>query len=48
MVKQCHGRPRIYGAIVDEAEMRGNLLMNCIPESMLDGRIPGYDDLIEE
>jgi len=38
----------MYGAITDEDEMRANLRMNCIPESLLDGQIPSYDDFLEE
>jgi hypothetical protein len=48
LAKQCHGGPRMYGAITDEVEMRANLRMNCIPESLLDGQIPSYDDFLEE
>jgi len=48
LAKQCHGGPRMYGAITDEDEMRANLRMNCIPESLLDGQIPSYDDFLEE
>ncbi len=46
LAKQCHGGPRMYGAITDEAEMRANLAMNCIPGSLLDNEVPGYDDFL--
>jgi hypothetical protein len=28
--------------------MRANLRVNCIPEAMLDGKIPDYDDFLAE
>ena len=48
LAKQCHGGTRMYGAITDEAEMRANLRMSCVPESLLDGPVPSYDDFLEQ
>ena len=48
LTKQCHGGPRMYGAITDESELRANLRMNCVPEELLDGEIPSYDDFLEQ
>ncbi len=45
---QCAGGKKKYGGITDAAVLRANLRMNCIPESMLDGAIPAYDDFLEE
>jgi hypothetical protein len=28
--------------------MRGNLRMHCIPEALLDGTLPDYDDFLAE
>jgi len=28
--------------------MKANLRMHCLPESLLDGEIPAYDDFLEE
>ena len=28
--------------------MRANLRMNCLPESLLDGGVPTYDDFLEQ
>lgn len=28
--------------------MRANLRMNCLPECMLDGKIPCFDDFLEQ
>lgn len=46
--EQVSGGEKRYGGIDDDAEMRANLHMNCVPESMLDGAIPDYDDFLEQ
>ncbi|QUW01275.1 DUF262 domain-containing protein [Chloracidobacterium sp. MS 40/45] len=48
LAEQVHGGRKRYGGITDETELRANLRANCIPESLLDGRIPGYDEFLEE
>ncbi len=48
LADQVNGGNRKYGGITDETELRANLRSNCIPESMLDGAIPEYDDFLEE
>jgi len=48
LAEQCHGGKKKYGGITDGKEMRANLRMNCIPEAMLDGKIPDYDDFLAE
>jgi hypothetical protein len=35
-------------AITNEGEVRANLQMHCVPDSMLDGDIPSYDDFLEQ
>jgi hypothetical protein len=45
---QCSGGTKKYGGITDKEEMRENLKANCIPESLLEGRIPTYDDFLEQ
>lgn len=37
-----------YGGITDKDELCANLHMNCVPEHMLDGAIPSYEDFLEE
>jgi hypothetical protein len=32
----------------EDKELRANLQMHCVPESMLDGKIPAYDEFLEE
>jgi hypothetical protein len=48
LAQQCHGGPLKYGGIDNEGEMRANLRMSCVPESMLDGEIRPYDEFLEE
>jgi hypothetical protein len=48
LAEQCSGGKRRLGAIVDAAEMRANLETHCIPHGMLDGKIPTYEDFLEE
>jgi len=48
LLSQCSGGARKYGGITDKDEMRGNLMANCIPESLLEGQIPTYDDFLEQ
>lgn len=45
--KQCSGGKKRYGGITDLATLRANLVSHCIPESMLDGDVPEYDDFLE-
>lgn len=45
--EQCNGGVVRYGSITDELKLRENLRMNCIPEQMLDGEVPEYDDFLE-
>ncbi|HRQ14932.1 MAG TPA: DUF262 domain-containing protein [Promineifilum sp.] len=44
--KQVTGGKRIYGLITDDAEMRENLHMNCIPASMLHEHVPDYEEFL--
>lgn len=46
--EQVSGGKKMYGGITDAAELRANLRMNCLPESMLDGEVPDYDDFLEQ
>ncbi len=47
LAEQARGGPKKYGGITNEAELRANLAANCLPESMLDGDIPNYDDFLD-
>ncbi len=44
---QCNGGHKRYGGIDNADDLRSNLRMSCLPESMLDGEIPSYDDFLE-
>jgi len=48
LAEQVSGGKKRYGGITDEADLRANLRANCLPESMLDGAIPDYDDFLGE
>ena len=48
LAEQCDGGKKKYGGITDDDELRANLRMHCLPESLLDGEIPAYDDFLEE
>ncbi|MGH2537901.1 MAG: GmrSD restriction endonuclease domain-containing protein [Candidatus Promineifilaceae bacterium] len=48
LAEQAAGGRKLYGGITDPAEMRANLRMNCVSESMLDGEIPDYGDFLEQ
>lgn len=45
--KQVSGGPKRYGGIVDEEELRTNLVDNCIPLEILDGTLTTYNDFLE-
>lgn len=48
LAEPVNGGKKRYGGITDEAQLRANLRANCVPDSMLDGAIPDYDDFLEE
>lgn len=48
LAQQCNGGAKRLGGIIDLEGMRANLRTHCIPEAMLEGEIPGYDDFLEE
>ena len=47
LAAQCNGGKKKYGGIIDESDMRKNLTMHCLPESLIDGEVPEYDDFLE-
>ena len=48
LAEQCNGGEERYGKITDEAEMRANLVANCVPVSMLDGGPFDYEEFLSE
>jgi hypothetical protein len=47
LAEQCAGGVKKYGGITDRDELRANLRMSCLPESLIDGKIPSFDDFLE-
>ena len=48
LAEQCNGGKKKYGGITEVVEMRSNLRAHCLPESLLDGIVPTYDDFLEQ
>ena len=48
IAEQCNGGAKKYGGITDTEEMRANLCLSCLPECLLDGVTPDYDDFLEQ
>ena len=46
LVEQCNAGVRKYGGITDISEMRANFAMSCVPEMLLDGEVPNFDDFL--
>lgn len=47
LVVQCSGGVKKYGGITSEADLRANLAMHCLPDTLLDGSIPDFDEFLE-
>lgn len=47
LAEQCNGGKKKCGGITDLEELLRNLRASCLPESLLDGEVPGYDDFLE-
>jgi len=48
LATQCSGGVKKYGGITTMDELRANLRMSCLPETLLDGAIPTYDEFLEQ
>lgn len=48
LAEQCAGGKKKYGGITNIDDLRANLRMNCLPECLVDGDIPTYDDFLEQ
>lgn len=46
LAAQCNGGKKKYGGIRDIEDMRANLRMNCVPDSLIDGVVPSYDEFL--
>lgn len=48
LADQCNGGSKRYGGITTIEEMQSNLRMSCLPDGLLDGEIPSFDDFLEQ
>ena len=48
LMEQVNGGDRRYGGINERARLRENLLENCLPERLIDGDVPDYDEFLAE
>ena len=48
LAKQCDGGKKKYGGITKDTDMKDNFRMNCLPETLLDGKIPAYDEFLDK
>lgn len=48
LAKQVDGGKKKYGGITDEKELRTNLRAHCLPESLLDGDVPEYEEFLQQ
>lgn len=48
LADQADGGKKRYGGITSREEMRANFRMSCLPESLLAGEIPSYDDFLDD
>ena len=48
LAAQCAGGKKLYGGITDLEDMKANLRMHCIPESLIAGNIPDYETFLDE
>ena len=46
--EQCSGGKKKYGGITDLKDMKANLRAHSLPETLLAGEVPAYDDFLEE
>jgi hypothetical protein len=48
LAEQGNGGKKKYGGITELSDLRANLRTHCLPESLLDGVIPSYDDFLDQ
>jgi hypothetical protein len=48
LIEQSTGGEKKYGGITDLNELRANLKMSSLPESLIEGVIPEYDEFLEQ
>jgi hypothetical protein len=48
LADQCAGGNKKYGGITERGALLSNLRASCLPELLLDGEIPSYNDFLEQ
>ena len=48
LAEQCSGGKKKYGGITDLADLKANLRMHCLPQSLLDDKVVAFDDFLDE
>ncbi|HVY24413.1 MAG TPA: DUF262 domain-containing protein [Steroidobacteraceae bacterium] len=48
LAEQCSGGKKKYGGITNVDDLKLNLRMHCLPESMVEGNLLSYDDFLED
>jgi hypothetical protein len=48
LLSQCDGGRRKYGGITSTEDLKSNLSMNCIPETIFNGAADDYDSFLEQ
>jgi hypothetical protein len=48
LAEQAAGGARKYGGITDPDELRANFRSSCLPETLLDGEVPAYDEFLAD
>jgi len=48
LAEQCAGGKKKYGGITDLGDLRANLRMHCLPDVLLNGDTPAYDEFLEQ
>jgi hypothetical protein len=48
LADQCNGGKKKYGGLTRTDDLCANLSMHCLPDSILNGHIPSYDDFLDE
>lgn len=48
IAEQCNGGKKKYGGITEASDLRRNLRAHCLPESLINGEAPTYDDFLDQ
>lgn len=48
LIEQTNSGQQKYGGIIDKGRLHTNFVENCLPDYLLDGRVPEYDDFLAD